>query len=418
MDFGTAASTTTTPTLGQGTVTAQCSALTPYTISLNAGANASTANDVTTRRMKNTNAAVTANNYVGYQLYQDAAHTLVWGATTGTNTQAGIGTGLAVPYIVYGQILNLSTNNPVPVATWIRLPPRSPIDGARPHGRIPPVARHRRGAARPVPARHRGTGATSLQVAPTSLQLEARQRAGELWLTNSGTSPVKLQVRVFRWVQQDGQEQLLPTEALMATPPMQELAAGQQQLVRVMRADKEPPAAQQHYRLIVDEVPDLATRAGGMQFVLRYSIPVFVQPSGTLAPQLQARLVKLADGRNGVEVANSGNSYAQIADLALGSATRPRIVHPGLLGYVLPGQVMRWPIERTAIDRDNDQITAKLNGESEQTPLSPRLAEALMGALLAALAPAATEAADVSGVATAADVSGVSADAILPAPPH
>ncbi|HEL3780287.1 spore coat U domain-containing protein [Stenotrophomonas sp. CC22-02] len=112
VDFGTAASTTATPTLGQGTVTAQCSALTPYTISLNAGANASTANDVTTRRMKNTNAAVTANNYVGYQLYQDAAHTLVWGATTGTNTQAGIGTGLAVPYIVYGQILNLSTNNP------------------------------------------------------------------------------------------------------------------------------------------------------------------------------------------------------------------------------------------------------------------------------------------------------------------
>lgn len=111
VDFGTAASTTATPTLGQGTVTAQCSALTPYTIALNAGANAGTANDVTTRRMKNTNAAVTANNYVGYQLYQDAAHTLVWGATTGTNTQAGIGTGLAVPYIVYGQILNLSTAN-------------------------------------------------------------------------------------------------------------------------------------------------------------------------------------------------------------------------------------------------------------------------------------------------------------------
>ncbi len=215
-------------------------------------------------------------------------------------------------------------------------------------------------------------GATSLQVAPTSLQLEARQRAGELWLTNSGTSPVKLQVRVFRWVQQGGKEQLLPTDELMASPPMQELAAGQQQLVRVMRPTREPPSAQQYYRLIVDEVPDLATRVEGMQFVLRYSIPVFVQPaSGKLAPQLQARLVTLDDGRNGVEVANSGNSYAQIADLALGSVKRPRIVHPGLLGYVLPGQVMRWPIERMAIDRDNDQITAKLNGESEQTPLSP-----------------------------------------------
>ena len=80
------------------------------------------------------------------------------------------------------------------------------------------MARHRRGAARPVPAGRRPAGATSLQVAPTSLQLEARQRAGELWLTNSGTSPVTLQVRLFRWVQQDGQEQLLPTDELIATP--------------------------------------------------------------------------------------------------------------------------------------------------------------------------------------------------------
>ena len=216
-------------------------------------------------------------------------------------------------------------------------------------------------------------GATSLQVAPTSLQLEARQRAAELWLTNSGTAPVKLQVRVFRWVQQDGQEQLLPTEDLLATPPMQELAAGQQQLVRVMRPDNLAPEAPQYFRLIVDEVPDLARRASGMQFVLRYSIPVFIQPPspGRLKPQLQARLIRLDDGRDGVEVRNSGTAHAQIADLALGSADRPRIVHPGLLGYVLPGQVMRWPLERTAIDRDNDQISAKLNGAPKQTPLPP-----------------------------------------------
>ncbi|AWH52864.1 pilus assembly protein [Stenotrophomonas sp. ESTM1D_MKCIP4_1] len=214
--------------------------------------------------------------------------------------------------------------------------------------------------------------ATSMQVAPTSLQMDPRQRAAELWLTNSGAAPVKVQVRVFRWTQQAGEEQLLPTTDLMATPPMQDMAAGQQQLIRVIRSDPQAPSQQQYYRLIVDEVPDLATRAEGMQFVLRYSIPVFIQPGGgmKLAPQLQAQLVRLDDGRMGVEIRNSGNSHAQIADLALGSAERPRIVHPGLLGYVLPGQVMRWPLERTAIDRDNDQITAKLNGESEQTPLS------------------------------------------------
>jgi spore coat protein U-like protein len=111
VDFGSALSTATTPSNAQGTITAQCSALTPYTIALNAGSNPGTANDVTTRRMKNTNAAVTANNFVAYQLYQDAGHTTVWGATTGTNTVAATGTGLAVPYNVYGQAANISGNN-------------------------------------------------------------------------------------------------------------------------------------------------------------------------------------------------------------------------------------------------------------------------------------------------------------------
>ncbi|MCS4234113.1 Csu type fimbrial protein [Stenotrophomonas rhizophila] len=111
VDFGSALSTATTPSNAQGTITAQCSALTPYTVALNAGANAGTANDVTTRRMKNTDVSVTANNFVGYQLYRDAAHTNVWGTTTGTNTAAGIGTGLAQTLNVYGQIANPSVNN-------------------------------------------------------------------------------------------------------------------------------------------------------------------------------------------------------------------------------------------------------------------------------------------------------------------
>ncbi|MCT4541826.1 spore coat U domain-containing protein [Pseudomonas aeruginosa] len=111
VDFGSALSTATTPSNAQGSVTAQCSALTPYTIALNAGANAATANDVTTRRMINTDAAVTTNNYVGYQLYSNATRTTVWGATAGTNTVAGTGNGLAQAYPIYGQVANPSANN-------------------------------------------------------------------------------------------------------------------------------------------------------------------------------------------------------------------------------------------------------------------------------------------------------------------
>ncbi|MCT4541825.1 molecular chaperone, partial [Pseudomonas aeruginosa] len=137
--------------------------------------------------------------------------------------------------------------------------------------------------------------AASLQVAPTSLQLTARQNAEALWISNSGTAPVDVQARVFRWTQRDGRDELEPTSELVVSPPMQALAAGQQQLIRVVRADPQPPPGQLAYRVIVDEVPPLDPNREGMQFVLRYSLPVFVQPDGTAAeaPQLQASRVSV-----------------------------------------------------------------------------------------------------------------------------
>jgi fimbrial chaperone protein len=213
--------------------------------------------------------------------------------------------------------------------------------------------------------------AASLQVAPTSLQLTPRQNADALWLTNSGTAPVQVQVRVFEWRQDTGQDQLLPTTDLQVSPPMQSLAAGQQQLIRVVRSVPEAPASQRAYRVIVDELPTVDPRRTGMQFVLRYSMPVFVQPGvdGPLDHALQVRLTRLDDGRPALEVHNRGNSYAQLADIGLGPVDRPQIIHPGLLGYVLGGQTMRWPLDVPVARLAGATFSAKINGESAQTPL-------------------------------------------------
>lgn len=213
--------------------------------------------------------------------------------------------------------------------------------------------------------------AASLQVAPTSLQLTPRQNADALWLTNSGTTPVQVQVRVFEWRQDTGQDQLLPTTALQVSPPMQSLAAGQQQLIRVVRSDPTAPTTQRAYRVVVDELPSVDPRRTGMQFVLRYSMPVFIQPAGEqpLKHTLQARVAQLDDGRPALEVHNSGNSYAQLADIGVGTAERPQIIHPGLIGYVLGGQTMRWPLEVPAARLAGATFSAKINGESAQTPL-------------------------------------------------
>ncbi len=216
-----------------------------------------------------------------------------------------------------------------------------------------------------------GSQAASLQVAPTSLQLTARQNAEALWISNSGTAPVDVQARVFRWTQRDGRDELEPTTDLVISPPMQALAAGQQQLIRVVRANPQPPPGQQAYRVIVDEVPTLDPNREGMQFVLRYSLPVFVQPDGDVPdkPELQASLLTQPDGTLMLEVRNLGSSYVQLADLAMGTAERPQIFKPGLVGYVLSGQTMRWPLEITAARLGGASLSAKINGASQATPL-------------------------------------------------
>ncbi|WP_313204634.1 molecular chaperone [Stenotrophomonas sp.] len=211
--------------------------------------------------------------------------------------------------------------------------------------------------------------AASLQVSPTQFELRPQQNAEALWISNSGTETVQVQVRVFQWQQADGRDQLTPTGALLASPPMQALAAGQRQLIRLVRADETAPATQQAYRVIVDEIPAYDPTRQGMQFVLRYSIPVVVQPAGKPpAPLLSARLVQDGTAQAQLEVSNSGQGQAQIADLGLVVAGRTPVMD-GLVGYVLPGQTMRWPLQPPPAQLQGGTFSARINGGSEPTPL-------------------------------------------------
>jgi spore coat protein U-like protein len=79
------------------TVRATCSTGTPYTIGLSAGT--STGAVVTARKMTGP-----ASELLAYSLSQDAAHTVNWGDTIGTDTVAGTGTGVAQPLTVFGRI--------------------------------------------------------------------------------------------------------------------------------------------------------------------------------------------------------------------------------------------------------------------------------------------------------------------------
>jgi len=84
------------------TVTVLCTAGTPFTVALDAGAG--TGATTTVRRLGNPLSAATP---LSYGLFRDAARTQNWGnTTTGTagDVVAGIGTVLPIPLTVYGRI--------------------------------------------------------------------------------------------------------------------------------------------------------------------------------------------------------------------------------------------------------------------------------------------------------------------------
>lgn len=88
------------------TIDVTCSLLTPYNVGISAGLYGS---GVADRKMQISGDTDT----LDYSLYRDALRTLNWGATVGTDTVSGVGTGIAVPTTVYGRVSSGQVSAPI-----------------------------------------------------------------------------------------------------------------------------------------------------------------------------------------------------------------------------------------------------------------------------------------------------------------
>ncbi len=218
----------------------------------------------------------------------------------------------------------------------------------------------------------------SMQVSPTQIFISAEHQAAGLTLHNNGNSSIYAQIRIFEWRQQDGEEKLVPTQSIVASPPMLELNPGVSQLVRLVRNRHSPTDKEVSYRILIDEVPieknkTEPTTSGGLQFRLRYSLPVFLAPPEhvNVQPILQTQLLQ-QDDTDLIRITNMGNGHAQVTDL-MWQHNRDSItdIAPGLSGYVLPGQYQQWPLPKELNLNDGGTITARINGELDQRILIP-----------------------------------------------
>ncbi|WP_323120949.1 fimbrial biogenesis chaperone [Burkholderia alba] len=195
-------------------------------------------------------------------------------------------------------------------------------------------------------------GAT-LQISPVTLDMTSDSTAAGLTLRNPGERPIYGQVRTYRWTQDHGDDVLTPAQELVASPPLLQIAAQSDQLVRLVRVSRDKPPREQSYRVLIDELPSPdAPVTSGITIRLRYSIPVFIEPdTATAPPKLAWSLVR---GEQGwlLRVANSGERHAQIAAVQLiDDAGKAYEVTQGLLGYALAGSARQWPVRLDAAPR-------------------------------------------------------------------
>ncbi|UCP12118.1 molecular chaperone [Pseudomonas sp. MM213] len=232
--------------------------------------------------------------------------------------------------------------------------------------------------------------ASSVLIWPIDPVLEADQQASALWLENRGNETANLQIRVFAWSQSGFNDQYQNQRDVIGSPPVAKIEPGQKQLVRLTRTREIPPGQELAYRIIIDEIPSATAPAGesgktaaAIRFQMRYSVPLFAygaglwskedtsrkrDPKGAGLPDLSWRTVAV-DGRPYVEVRNQGAVHARLTDVALkqGGQTKPLV--EGLLGYVLPGAIMRWPAPGPMAQ--DPALQVRVNGSPQVQSITP-----------------------------------------------
>lgn len=220
----------------------------------------------------------------------------------------------------------------------------------------------------------RVASATSFEVSPVGLDVTAPEAATTLTLSNRATTPVTVQVRVFKWSASNGQETLEPTDAVVASPPMTTIPSRADYTVRVVRVRKEPVTAVEFYRVLVDEVPTAqTTRRRNVSLVVRYSIPAFFYGADA-TPAALTWTIEKRNGRTFVTAANTGDTHVRIAGLRIEKGATPLATFgDGLVGYVLGHAKRSWQVPAKAkLPRDASTLAVVAQTNYGPIRVAPR----------------------------------------------
>jgi len=197
--------------------------------------------------------------------------------------------------------------------------------------------------------------AAAVDVNPVRVDLTRTGVSAELRIRNEDSIPVSMDVVAMQWTQSDlGEDQLVPTDEVLAVPPIFTVQPGAEQIVRVAMLGKPALEAERAFRLLITELaPPEGARGSGLTMRLQISMPVFVAPQGGSAvPDIKVLSVERTEQGSYVSLRNDGNGHVKLQSVTItGSAgTFPqegeksvgqaRYILPGAtVGFMIPGDI-------------------------------------------------------------------------------
>lgn len=178
----------------------------------------------------------------------------------------------------------------------------------------------------------------NLKVMPIRVEMSMDQTIGSLILGNESDQPVSVQIRGYDWDQEDGQDQLTPTNDLLVNPRIVTIDPHGSQIIRVGLPDPKAAEVETSYRLFIDELPSSPVNPGLVQTLLRLSLPVFLSPDVATEASLNAELLRNANGTAEIGLTNDGNVHVQILSYKIVGKNGSILAQQNVSQYLLPGK--------------------------------------------------------------------------------
>jgi fimbrial chaperone protein len=196
--------------------------------------------------------------------------------------------------------------------------------------------------------------ASNFTVTPTEVNLSASATSGLLTLRNGSKLPLRFEVTLFKWSEDEkGKMTLEPASEVTFFPKLVELAAGASRNIRIGINPGSARDVEQSFRIFIEELPDQsAPVANTVALRTKVGIPVFVRPA---KPTRTATIesVSIEGGKVMTRVKNTGNLHINVDTVSvkgMGASNASSFTKEGQGWYVLPGATRIFEVPMTAAE--------------------------------------------------------------------